>query len=641
MAEPYDNQWMNLPLAQGILNADGQALSINGHVYPPYAYMSYFGKREYYQQAAAAGIHLYCVPAYLGDRGINTVYGLGPFRKGIWRDEGVIDVHEVTEEITTILSVDPDAKVIIRLYLDAPSWWEAKYPEGCTLLPDGSTLRQSFTSLLWRTHTAAAMRLVMHQLSDMPLAAHLVGIHIAAGCTEEWFYHYKRDLGFYNENPDRLAAFRQWLSDSYEHDLARLRAAWQNDEVDFSTAKPTDISCSVPEDRWRDVEQERPIIDTFRFHAETIAGVIGEFCHVVKDESHGRLLTGAFYGYSFGVSDPRQGHFALAKLLQCPDLDMLASPNTYNRVPGEDWSPYVAVDSVRLHGKLWFAENDTRTCRTTLLPDVAPSICPPGRYADGVWLGPKDLNISVNLLWKDAGRMLAHGYGGWWFDMWGGWFDDPAMLEVFQRLQHMADEYPNRHLPAIKPEVCVILDEELCFRDASCGRLSEEILGNRRALGNSGIPYDIFLSDDLDRLPADYRFIWLLGAEDMHHALSHVQPGGTILSTTPAGSTLYNHAGEALESFPGLLRWTPASLRAKCRAAGVHLYSESDDVLYAGHGWVVLHAAEAGEKTLSLPCTARITDVIHQTVLTESSSRITLPLQQYETALLYVEPISQ
>ena len=51
------------------------ALFINGEPVPPFAYMSYLGRETYYREAAQAGIHLYCFPAYLGDRGINPTSG--------------------------------------------------------------------------------------------------------------------------------------------------------------------------------------------------------------------------------------------------------------------------------------------------------------------------------------------------------------------------------------------------------------------------------------------------------------------------------------------------------------------------------------------------------------------------------------
>jgi beta-galactosidase len=450
-------------------------------------------------------------------------------------------------------------------------------------------------------------------------------------------YRAKPEVGFQDFNADRLEAFREWISDAYDGDVGKLRGAWRDGNLEFNTVVPADITCLEIEQRWRDAGIECPLIDTFRFHSEVVADTIDYFCRVIKDESNNRFLTGAFYGYSCYIGDPSLGHYALSKLLESPYLDILASPNVYHRVPGEDWPPMAAVDSVRLHGKLWCAENDTRTCCTNLLRDVAPDICPEGQYDTGVWIGPESLDVSVNILWKDAGRMLAGGYSGWWFDMWGGWYSDPALLEVIQGLQEISTLYPNQELSAMQPEVCVIHNEELCFYDASIGELTEEILGSRFTLGKTGAPYNIVLTGDIALLPQEsYGFVWARG--DTGDAAQILRPGGVTLRTSVTGSVLYDADGNELKSFPGILSFTDAELREFYRLAGVHLYGESGDVLYAGRGWVVLHAVEAGEKVVRLPFKARITDVIRRNVLGESDI-VTLTLRQYETVLLYVEAL--
>jgi beta-galactosidase len=629
--------WQKLPQTGIVSRPAGMGIQIDGGVYAPYAYMSYFGKSEYYRQAEDAGIHLYCIPAFLGDRGINSLSGVGPLRKGIWRNEGVFDLHELSDEINIVMDADPEAWLLVRLNIDPPAWWEERYPEGCCLLGDGTTLRQSFASVLWRDHTEKAVRLVLQQISEKSYAERLICMHVAGSQTEEWMYRAKPEVGFQDFNTDRLAAFRGWISDAYDGDVGKLRSAWRDESLAFNTVVPADITCLEIEQRWRDVDIERSLIDTFRFHSEVVADTIDYFCRVIKDESHNRLLTGAFYGYSCYIGDPRLGHYALGKLLESPYLDILASPNVYHRVPGEDWPPMAAVDSVRLHGKLWCAENDTRTFCTNLLRDVAPDVCPEGQYDTGVWIGPESLDVSVNILWKDAGRMLAGGYGGWWFDMWGGWYSDPALLEVLNGLQEISSLYPNQDIPAMQPEVCVIHNEELCFYDASIGELTEEILGSRFALSKTGAPYTIVLPGDIDLLPqASYGFVWMRG--DAGEAGWLLRPGGVTLRTTFTGSVLYDADGNELKSFPGVLSFTAGELGELYRLAGVHLYGDSGDVLYAGRGWVVLHAVEAGEKVTRLPFVARITDAVRRTVLGESDM-VTLTLRQYETVLLYVEPI--
>ena len=45
----------------------------------------------------------------------------------------------------------------------------------------------------------------------------------------------------------------------------------------------------------------------------------------------------------------------------------------------------------------------------------------------------------------------------------------------------------------------------------------------------------------------------------------------------------------------------PALLRALARTANVHVYSDTNDALFAGHNLITLHAAKAGTKRITLP----------------------------------------
>ncbi|NOX65884.1 MAG: hypothetical protein GXO85_08810, partial [Chlorobi bacterium] len=135
-----------------------------------------------------------------------------------------------------------------------------------------------------------------------------------------------------------------------------------------------------------------------------------------------------------------------------------------------------------------------------------------GQYESGVWLGPKEMETSVSFLWKNAGRMLAYGYGGWWFDMWGGWFSDPALLNVIEKTQQFYTKFHPQNKDKMRSQVCVIVDEELSFWDASYGKLTNEILSNRYPLAKTGAPYDLFLRTDLDNISTtQYKVIWLMG----------------------------------------------------------------------------------------------------------------------------------
>ena len=607
------------------------ALFINGEPYPPFAYMSYLGEKKYYAEMAAAGLHLYNIPAYLGDRGINSTSGIKAFRPHIWVGENEFDYSGIIKDFDEILSADPGAMVIIRIHLDAPAWWEALHPGTACMLPDGSLYRTSFYSPLWRAEAGRVLTAMVRWLLNSIYAKNLIGVHVAGGFTEEWMYHFRDE--FYDENPVRLEGFRQWLQIRYHNNEAALRRAWAQPAVTFETAALGDISGKRRKMEWRNADTAGQVFDTFDFHAETMAYNVAYFCKIVKQASAGKLLTGAFYGYHFFVSDLRRGHGALSTLLRCKDLDYLSSPNDYNRVSGEDWAPFAAIKSVQLHGKLWLAENDTRTAITTMLRDRAPQVAPPGTaYTDGVWLGPKTMEESVAFLKKNLGRMLAYGYGGWWFDMWGGWFSHPQLLDVIKSGQEYFYKYPDKHIPEMDPQVAVLVDEKLGFMDASFGTLTGGILHNRYALGKMGAPYDLYLREDIGEVGKNkYRVIWLLGflkLKPQEEALiaSATRHGAWVMWTDGYHTKVYSPGNEtSVAEAP--LQWDARALNDLLGKANVHRYLQpGGDVLYAGRGWIAVHSAKGGNQLLRLPFKARIIDPQSGKVIAASNQlKINIP----------------
>ena len=75
-----------------------------------------------------------------------------------------------------------------------------------------------------------------------------------------------------------------------------------------------------------------PSARSFRYNqfiSSRIAGAIAGFAAVIKNVTENKAFTMAYNGYLFDLSDSRltySGHLALSALLQCPNLDAIASP---------------------------------------------------------------------------------------------------------------------------------------------------------------------------------------------------------------------------------------------------------------------------------------------------------------------------
>jgi len=125
---------------------------------------------------------------------------------------------------------------------------------------------------------------------------------------------------------------------------------------------------------------------------------------------------------------------------------------------------------------------------------------------------------------------------------------------------------------------------------------------------------------------------------------------GMVLATlhAPAGK---DEKSETL-SRPGLVvkqlpQWrsvwcgvpdVPATLlRNIARTAGVHIYTDSDDVLYANRFMVAVHTRQAGKRTIHLPNKATLIDAFSGKKVAENVDKFEVELGRYETGFWLIE----
>jgi hypothetical protein len=78
---------------------------------------------------------------------------------------------------------------------------------------------------------------------------------------------------------------------------------------------------------------------------------------------------------------------------------------------------------------------------------------------------------------------------------------------------------------------------------------------------------------------------------------------------------------------------SPALYKLAAGLAGVHLYSETDDALYASGEFLMLHTRTAGSKRLCLPRpAARVTEVFTGEVVARHAAAFTVALPAKHTA---------
>lgn len=434
---------------------------------------------EQIRQAAAVGIHLYSSVLYL------------PF-KNAYGDRSFAATDALLQQI---LAADPDAFILPRLQFVPTNYWARTHPDQMARYADGSEGDASLASTdFWADCVDALEALIVHLANPTtPGGDRVIGFHLDRG---EWFYD--AAAGFDLSEPNQTA-FQNWLHAKYQFPYA-LRAAWFNGAVTFeeaeiphwpgATVKAGDqpLYSSPRDGRWPDFAL---------FSSEIVADVITGLANAVKTLSEGRLLVGVSYGYTLEFATRSDsGHLALGRLLNSPNVDILAGPSSYiGRGVGSPGAFGAPIDSVGLRGKLWLVEDDTKTF---LAGEETPDAYNP-KISGGA-----ETQAAHQ---RQFGAALAHRAGVTWMDLWGqGWLNHPEIWQELGRLRDQADrlsQIADQSHPA--PDVIMLVDEaSLAFVKNSPNGLNASLIGKTRdLLLRSGASVGFHLQSDVlrDDLP--------------------------------------------------------------------------------------------------------------------------------------------
>jgi len=677
-------------------------LEINGEMMPMYGYMSYQPEKACYEAFYGAGVRLFFVSVYAGDRGINQRSGIRPFRPGFWLGYDSYDFSHVDEDFRRAAGGRAPGSVYIipRLMVEPPSWWEGLNPDELCRDAQGTPIHHSYCSEKWRSDTKEMMRAFQNWLQDSGWSDYVAGWHIACGNTEEFLRPSQHPMQLSDYSACAMARFIPWLSDKYGA-IAGLNAAWKTHYENWE-----DVRMATPAQRMfsscgalRNDKTEMQAMDTLRFINEMNAQAVVDLCAAAKDVTGGKIVIGAFFGYA--CSDADTGHVAADIVFRSSAVDFLASPFTYteNRAQGVDWAFPGCVASAMLHDKPWFMEADVRTCLSQPISQYMPFADPPvNRAYDGpVWKGPDTVEGSLGQMKRAFARVLTHNTAIWWFDMWGGWYDQEEFMDFHKMAAQIYREHALGGGSPCKAPVALFLDDTVAYADPSGDinrRISFEL---RKNLGFTGTPYQQYRLDDLALAdPEKYRMAIFAAPrawdKEQIKALKKWKKDGRMLvflgptdSSKASGvKTLISGDTEILPSEEGrpdaieapavrykaeegdvVLRRScdggaAALLRSNsecsvyvtaepalsadilrkliCAAAG-QVYSFDGDIVYASGDYISLHAAHDGVKRICYPFRAKLHDVFTGETLPGNECFAETVMKKGETLLLRIERI--
>ena len=475
--------WMK---ADGTRTGDMMALH-HGEPWTIYsgAYDSWLHKQV--RMAAAAGVHIH-----------SFSIGMPWPKPGDAADFSAVDVV-----LERVLDADPGALMLPRFGCDPPGWWYEGHPDEALQFNDGSRQPVCVASEVWREEMLRHVRALVEHC-EARYGDHMLGYHPCAQHTGEWFYPKTWDGLHCGFSPAMRRGFAGWLRKKYATEEA-LRGAWADSAVTLEGVAVPSVEERVTSSSglFRDPAREQKTIDFYEYLQVAMVEPLELIAAAVKDACARTKLVVFFYGYYFEISGlpfgpQSSGHLALARLLECPDVDIVCSPISYgDRGLGGIGAFMVPVDSVREHGKLWLNEDDTRTFLT-------PEDSGYGRVST--------LEHTQWVHQRNFSQLLPRRLACWYMDLGGeGWLADERIWGNIGQLRAIYDANIGR--PARwSPEVAVIVDEASPLYLASNAEVMRPLASQFRSqLYRMGVPFRQYLLSDLTagRVPGHKAYLFI------------------------------------------------------------------------------------------------------------------------------------
>jgi hypothetical protein len=419
-----------------------------------------------------------------------------------WHSDGTLEFSKLDRCMEVIQMNSSSLYCIVNIDCHMPEWWLKKNPDHLTAYYGNKDRnptkdKQTLASKKWLKDVRPAMAALIKHIKQQPYADRIIGFAVSEGWNSEWFWPYA-DVNSKSARSGfsiaAIEAYRNFLRKKYKTSNA-LAKAWHRPGLTFDKVLPPSTS---RQDSGSIIallspQKDYDLIDFFEFRNQIIAEAIVALCKIIKEETAGKWLTGAYYGYLIAFSNIHNrlqtvGHLAISNVTKSPYIDFITGPSFYTwRRTGMADSPMQPVDSFSIHNKLVIVEQDART------------------YSDPSHYEARNGKLytveqSLGGMERAFGMQVARGLGTHWLEMYETWYRDKIMLD---EIRHQIDVYAK--LPAPKGttpiEVCLISDTEsafYCKHNAGDGIHQAVIAGLLRRINEGAFPFrHVLLSDIL------------------------------------------------------------------------------------------------------------------------------------------------
>lgn len=605
-----------------------------------FAYRSFLPEFDAMKRFAAAGVRTICF--FPG----NTTNSLGqPYAQypSIWNWFDRYEFSSLDQQIADLKKAVPEAEFICMIDLNSPEWLSRQLSLAHESGDSFTHLTEALANPRWKEATLHYLRAFL-EYAEAHYADSIQAYVLACGHTDEWFDHNGELCGLHKQR-----ACNDWRA---AHGLAPAEP-------------PSALKMNTPDydGLLFDPAVSSGVIEYRRFCSELVGNTICEFAAEARKLIRPEAGIGVFYGYvvtRLGAAE--SGHLAYEQVLKSPDIDFMISPGSYgDRAMGGGGGWLGCSGSEKLAGKIHMHECDQRT--HTHNRDLTPYVSLHVPH----WENTEEDVAGIK---REFTLALLKRSSLWWFDMWGGFYQEPVLFENFRLMKEIYDSRIRLTSRNVE-EVAMIVDPDaLAYFDQRSPRQRDFQPDIRKKLNRLGAPFETWCLRDVPSIPNlhEIKFFifatpWEITPEKAEllnrYVLNHDRtvlwfyaPGisdgksfdeSRIRRWTGAdphvsGLSVQRMNGWTSAFLRNPAELTPATLKSLAKSAGVHLYSDAEIPVYADDRFLALHSKEGGTMMIRLPRrTGRITELFSGKLAAENVSEFQWNFRAPDTVLFEME----
>lgn len=203
--------------------------------------------------------------------------------------------------------------------------------------------------------------------------------------------------------------------------------------------------------------------------------------------------------------------------------------------------------------------------------------------------------------------------------MWGGWYHDKAIMNEIREMKEIVQNTINKKVDLFpRAETVMFIDEEAYLNNPRDSFLCHSVNVTRVAMGNTGIPFDLCMVEDAEKVLSKYRaaiFTAPIPSESGAKAISLCNELHIPSICTSTEKTFFSE--KELRDF---------LLKHK-----IHCYNDEGCVIYCGGGFLGVHSISDRTVKISLPHKYKIRPLFADGLTESETDTLHLNMKKHDT----------